>query len=243
MKAAAMTVSPAVTVCLVLSAWNGLALGDITIDPTPGGGNPAENLLFQGAGVVNGPATTVTGRTNTSGALLDVTSNVDLIGDGGQATVEGNPSPFGDGGVTLVPNNNSFTFTDLKFNIDAIPGGGSVDITVQGLDSGGNPEVETLLNASLSGNGQNFFRIMATNGTVITNVLLNTVGDIIDSITQIRLGGIVFGGGGGVGGGGGGGGGTTPAPEPSGLLIWSAIGLVAGSSTYLQRRRRGASKG
>ena len=55
----------------------------------PGGGNPAENLLFNNANLQLGPATLIQGVTNNSNRVLDITSNVNLVGNGGQARIEG----------------------------------------------------------------------------------------------------------------------------------------------------------
>src|SRR5262245_9887220 len=72
-------------VCAVLASP--AASGAPIILNFAGGGNPDENVLFQGAGVVHGPAAQVTGRTNQTSTLFDVTnlggSNPNLIGQGG----------------------------------------------------------------------------------------------------------------------------------------------------------------
>lgn len=196
----------------------------------PGGGNPAENLLFNNPNLVL-TGTTIQGVTNQTSSVLDISSDVTLVGSGGQATVsqQGGGS-FGTGGLTLSPHDvNDLpaglepmgAFQDIKFNIDASANG---DITFSVITSdAGSPFV---FNSTLSGAGQNFFRFTTTGNEVITSVTMTTDENIISVIEQIRVGGAI-----------GLDGGPLPIPEPTTLALFGLAAAGAGFYGYRCRKQ------
>src|SRR4051794_17245275 len=72
-----------------------------------------ENIVFNGAGTVPGPDTTVTGRTNISDLIVSFTSSENLVTpSSGQARIEAQDGAFTDLSVFL----NNGTFGDFIFN-------------------------------------------------------------------------------------------------------------------------------
>ncbi len=200
-------------VALLLGVWCSAAEATIIITSGSGGGNPDENLLFTGSGVVNGPAPTVVGRTNQTGTLVNVFSgsssiNLNLIGSGGQARVTGDfdastpqPNdrlPFGSSGVQLFLADPNLLFTDLKFDVFAVANG-TLEIAVEGVDIGPDtpfsPIVQTF---NISKNGSNFFRVrddglsplQGIAKVTLTTFAGATATDLIDPMKHIRVGGI-----------------------------------------------------
>lgn len=75
----------------------------------------------------------------------------------------------------------------------------------------------------LDGNGENFFGVVATDGDVINSITINTNGDGIRGLRQVRLGGL-------------GDGGMAPIPEPATwAMMIGGFGLIGAAS---RRRRR-----
>jgi len=223
-------------VSLVLMHAGGAAEASISIIDGAGMGNPAENLVFNKAGLVLG-GITVQGATNGTSVVLDImsTDGVTLAASGGAASVsETAGDPFE--GVMFIPHAvndlpaglNPFAgFSDFKFNVDATEDG-TIDIDV--LDDMGMTTSASML--SINGNGNNFFRIQADMGDYITKVTITTAGTmmmnpIIDSIKQIRLGGLIDPTGAPI----------PTVPEPYTLAIWSFFGLIGGGAIWRRRRR------
>jgi hypothetical protein len=246
------TTCTVLAVAAVVGIVSRAAWADVIISTSPGGGNPPENLLFNQSGLALGPATTVQGATNQTQHVLDITSNVNLVGNGGQARVNAQNPTFGSGGVSFIPHsaNNLPSglvplagFTDIKFNPD-VTANGNMEIEVFVNDEK-SPLVDQLF--PVDKNGQNFFRIQSNAGDVITKITLVTPTNTISDIAQIRLGGLVDPGSttGGTTGGGttGGGGGTTggnATPEPGSVLLWTAFGLGLAGFAARRRRQNGA---
>jgi hypothetical protein len=222
-------------ICFLTST--SFASADPILTAGPAGGNPAENLLFNNGNLKLGPANLIQGVTNTTNTVLDISSNVNLVGNGGQARVEGaGGAAFGSGGVTLAPHTANDLpggllpmggFAELKFNIDATADG---DVSFQVFTKLGGAVPFLFGPEDLDQSGQNFFRIETPAGDYITKVIITSAGNIIDRIEQIRLGGVVTPGGG-------------PAPdvfvpEPTSLLAWGCIGLGMAGAAWRRRNRK-----
>ncbi len=201
----------------------------------PGGGNPGENLLFNNANLQLGPAATIQGVTNNSNRVLDITSTVNLVGNGGQARVEGQAGAFGGAGVTLAPHtaNNlpggllpMGSFKDLKFNIDATADGPVAFSVVTNTGT-------FAFNSTLDDNGQNFFRFTTLGTEFINSVTITSSGNTIKKIEQIRLGGIV---GPGQGPGPDPAPGSNPVPEPASLAVFGALLGIGALGARLRRK-------
>jgi hypothetical protein len=201
----------------------------VIVIPGPGGGNPAENLLFNQPGLELGPALTIQGATNQSNAVLDIMSINDmlLVGNGGQARVEGDGGASFTG-VMFIPSSNPpvglngmVSFTDIKFNIDASADGTLlIDVFLNGSNT-----ATSFGPFDLDENGENFFLIISFGGDVITKVTLTASGDIIEQIRQIRLGGVETSNGNG------------EIPEPGALSLWAVVG-IAGALGFAGRKLR-----
>jgi len=181
------------------------ANADIVILPGPGNIPGDENVLYNEDGLLdNGPV--VQGITNQSDLIVNFFDAFEDLTtpSGGQARIEAVDGGFTDLSIALdgVPN----TFTSLILNLNAIADG-SVDFTVQ--QAVGDPFMGTF---DLDGEGENFFRIIASNGQLMTQVTLHTDVDLQD-ISQVRIGGAV--------------------PEPGTFL---ALGV--GLAVLVARRRR-----
>jgi hypothetical protein len=176
-----------------------------------------ENIVFNGAGTISGPALTITGRTNQSDTLVAFTSSENLITPAsGQARVEAQDGAFRDLAVYLLDGG---TFGDLIFNLN----------TPNGEDGVAHITVHRLSGADLSydfnvGNGGNFLTIFATAGDRMTrvdidsNVGMNMIN--IDDGRQFRISDIEE---------------PTNVPEPASLGLFFA-GLLG-----MSRLRRKAS--
>ncbi|MGI8923678.1 MAG: PEP-CTERM sorting domain-containing protein [Fimbriimonadales bacterium] len=179
------------------------ANADIVILPGPGDIQGDENVLFNEQGLIDtGPL--VEGITNQSDLIVNFFDAFEDL-----TTLSGNQVEAVDGGFTDlsialdgVPN----TFTSLILNLNAVEDG-SVDFTVE--QAVGDPFMGTF---DIDGAGANFFRIIALNGQLITEVTLHTTVDLED-VSQVRIGGAV--------------------PEP-GTFLALGVGLAA----LLARRRR-----
>lgn len=160
--------------------------GHITITSGISGGNSdTTNVLFNDADTVKSGAY-VDG--NFSGTASDYfvrfTSESGMIeGSGGQATIVGldGNDPFTSLTFGLLE---GATFTKGIFNPDATVSG-TIDFSVSVLGIGGT-YMETF---SLSGNGQNFFTIIAADGTQITSITFSTTDSAFSDASQFRLGG------------------------------------------------------
>jgi hypothetical protein len=167
------------------------ARGDITVSVGPGGGNAGENVLFNQTGLVTTGAS-IMGATNQSNAVIDIASSqagvtLQAVSGMGQATVEAvNGGPFG--AFTITPN--SLPPAGPGIGLTGISGFQNLSLNIESTVNGW---VNIIANAGiahslqLDGSGQNFFRIDASGGDVITSLLFQASGDIIHDIKQIRL--------------------------------------------------------
>jgi hypothetical protein len=199
----------------------------------PGGGNPAENVLYNQSGLVTGPAPVIMGATNQTSVVLNIDgqgTNLTIHGGGQASVVSDSGDPYSS--VLFTPNgspppglNALASFTDFKLNINATANGTvSFSVNNGAFVSGALP---------LDKNGENFFRITASGSDVITSLLVTASGSIIDNIKQIRIGGLT-----GIG--------PNPlpnpiiepeiAPEPASLLAWGFLAATGAMVTRIRRR-------
>jgi hypothetical protein len=184
------------------------------------GNNPQsdeQNILFNGAGTVAGPATTVIGRTNQTSTLVSFMSSENLVTvASGQSRIEAQDGAFTDLSIFLTAGG---TFGDLIFNLNT-PNRetGNATITVN-LLSGPAQTYDFGLS-----NGENFLTVVANGGDRITSIGINSNTGMtsigIDDARQIRISGI----------------GSTDVPEPGTLALFAA-GLIG-----IQRLARRSNK-
>ena len=181
------------------------------------GNNPQtgeENVLFNLPGLTAGPATTVTGETQTTNFLVNFTSNENLVTPSdGQARVEGADGDFTLLGINLGTN----TFTDIIFNlntVNAIAGIATISVT-EASGPGGSFDLPVAA-------GSNFLTVTVADSELITGVNISSTTQIND-IRQTRISGA-------------GGGSIQSTPEPA-TLAMTGLGLL-GLGIYGRRRRQ-----
>lgn len=157
----------------------GAARADTVILAGPGNITGDQNIVFNTTGLTLS-GLTVQGATNQSATIYDFSGAGENLGASalGQAQVVA-----ADGGLTALeisPHKAGTTFTSLMFNLDA-KANGSVIITV---DRKGHSAVSGTFD--ISKNGQNFFRIIASNGDLMTDVHLTTTSQLAD-VAQVRV--------------------------------------------------------
>jgi hypothetical protein len=148
---------------------------------TPGNNPEAteQNVLFNQAGLILGPAVTVTGEIE-SDYLISFTSNENLLTPSlGQARVAAQDGAFRQLDISLGGD----VFTDIIFNLNtdnSTPGEATITVT----DVAGPGGTFVLPVAQ----GENFLTILATNGEFIKDVSITSTVDIND-IRQTRISG------------------------------------------------------
>ena len=198
--------------------------GTAACDPNGTTGNPDENLLFndEDSGVVL-EGVTVTGRTNTTDTLIDIT---DLDGEelavqtsgggsGGQAKVTGDDDgSFSN--ILLSAQDPTIGFTEFEANLLVVEGSGTVTVTI--TNQFGATEVGTY---EVDEAGQNFFNLLAYNDQLIKSIEIEAEdGLLLSFIEQIRLGGVSEI--------------TENGAEPAALLLFGTA-LVAGGRRLRRR--------
>ena len=215
-------------VAIVLSAVNiqVASAGIIFSEPgaVPGVGNGVFAVRFNTGLSDTGPSTTVTG---TAGAgpvneryLVDFSSNESLIAaDNPNATPPLTPQVSGEDGrfrlLDVSVRDGAFTSLFLNFRMPVVPrnpAGRFADITAFGF--GGEMATYTL---ELS-NGNNFFRVDATDGTLLRSLSLLSPFEILDA-RQARISGLQ----------------DAPVPEPTTLL---SLGIGLAGLVAIRRRAR-----
>ncbi|MEA2554090.1 MAG: hypothetical protein QOJ65_2266 [Fimbriimonadaceae bacterium] len=186
-----------------------VASADISIIVGPGNIAGDENVQYNSLSLADN-ALLVQGDTNDTATIVDFFDAGETLTtpSSGQARIEA-----GDGALTAMSialHDTSLSFTSLILNLNA-DDDGFVTFTVSPV--GEASHVETF---ALDKNGENFFRIIATNGESISLVSFTTTVDIED-IKQVRIGGMA------------------PVPEPASLAA-----LSVGALALLRRKRRAA---
>jgi hypothetical protein len=186
-----------------------------------------QNVLFNGNGAVNGPALTVTGVTNQSGQLVNITSSELLTGVGGQSpAVRGNDGTFPNAAVAFSDPN--ALIQSLFFNLDNTRSVDESTVLFRVRDQLGQTVQTQIVN-----NGNNFFAVIAFNGQALVSadvqVLSSSDGpDVLAQMNQIRISGVSSPQGGPPGGPPPGPGPEPAAstPEPHSVLLWAACGAA-----------------
>jgi len=187
----------------------GSAQAMLVIEPTPGKLLNTENVLFDAQGLIlSGPM--IQGALNKSGAVVDFyDAGEDLFADAmGQARIEAV-----DGSFTMLSvrmDDPELGIAAYQFNVNAIDDG---DLTIELFESGPTPSLSQVF--SIDGAGENWFRIYATEGEVLSHVSISSTSEI-QAVGQNRIAAV-----------------PAPVPEPSSL---AAIGL--GLVLLLRRRVR-----
>lgn len=147
-----------------------------------------DNVLFNDSSLLHS-GSLVQGNFSGTGAgfIIDFTSasgNNQIAGSGGQATIEGlsGNDPFTSLTFGLE---SGATFTRAVLNPDPI-GDGTILFSVSYLDASGSPFLQSF---SLSGSGQNFFTIDASEGARITQITFSSANTSFADASQFRLGG------------------------------------------------------
>jgi len=178
------------TFAVLVGLSAGAANAAITIQTGNPGNQGTDNILFNDPNLQL-TGFTVQGHTNaTPSFIVDFTSTTELQANGGQARIEAlgyssqNPVTFSD--LEIDMNDPLVYFTKAIFNINADTLG---DVTITAYALGGGSTAGTFA----LGNGQNFFNVVASNGTLIDYITI--VGSNIASVDfqdarQIRLGGV-----------------------------------------------------
>ena len=207
---------------LVILGIGGTVRADIIFDPgnTPGG----DNVLFNTASDIIGPANILRGHIGNTTKQVDIVGAENLLvnnSGGGQATIAGV-----DGGFTIA---NIFlttppggVFTQIVFALSGDPQTTSTfNITV----TEGNGTVQ-ISNPFSFNSGNSFFTVVAVNGQDIRNVNITTSEGEIDTLKQIRIGGLSPTQ-------------TGAVPEPASVVLFGAALLPA---VFLYRKRFAAAR-
>jgi hypothetical protein len=149
----------------------------ITITPSPGAVQPAENVLADTS--ITG--TTVMGTTNQTNTMVSILS---LNGESLTSTTSNGQSRFAstDGSLDTarIFLTQGGTFTQAEFNLfNALETTSTVSIIINGVAQTFN-----------LGNGENFFGIQATGTDTISSIAFDTNGIGVVDLRQLRIGGV-----------------------------------------------------
>lgn len=187
------------------------------------GGNPPENLLFNDGGV---SGSSIQGLTNQTSTSFTVSAAEILDGSGGQATVT--PADGLIDTLMIFPTSPLTIFSDIEFNVGITGGSGTTGVfTLSIIDQ--DDATKTFFGTgadffagtgAVAGNGANRFRLTGTDGMFIKKATLTVTsasGQIIDQITQIRLGGVAA------------------IPEPSSFLFLGSLATLGAFGRWRKR--------
>ena len=170
---------------LLMAGWATTARADIIITQDHGSLQPDENVLFNctsAEGCVNGPALTVTGVTNNTGELIDITGIEQLVATGGigQAQFTGSDGAFRY--AIIQPQDPTQFFSEFELNllITSRTGG---SFTVTACNQFAVCEDETF-NFT---NGENFFVVSVADGQLVDYVEVETTDNEVVSAKQLRV--------------------------------------------------------
>lgn len=172
------------------------------------------NLLFNGAGDILGPATTITGNlNNAANNMISIQGIENLVGNGGQARVEAQDGEYTT--ANFFSTDPAFVLTSLIVNVNtASRTNGSIRLTA--LNQFGGTDFLDIAAAP----GSNFIGVIAINGQTLNQATVSLIGNTLGSISDIRQIRI----------------GIRAVPEPSSLAL---MGLGLTSTTVVGLRRRG----
>src|SRR5437868_375111 len=149
-----------------------LANADVILSCTGNCPQPNEqNILF----TTNQSGSLVTGFTNQTGTQIDFSSITDTLDvtANGQANLTAADGAIND--VTISAPTLVFGDFIVDLELGQLASTGDVTITVNSVDSLGNPEAATTFNESL-GTGSNFFTVITANGEHITSISYDSGG-------------------------------------------------------------------
>lgn len=203
---------------LTLACTTALLLGAVQayahtiLYPSPGAIQPEENLLFNDASLITGPAPTVQGITNLTGTIFNLTGAENLVADGGQALVK---DEAGDGFNDLLIDalEPDTFFTMFEANLNAASSGVAL---IAATDSTGFTMFFEPF--ALDADGQNYFIVEAINNQLIDTIRIITQGVVLTDLRHIRFDNIST---------------RVPVPESPALALMAASLLGAA----LRRRR------
>lgn len=195
----------------------------IIFDASPNFAQPDENLLFNEPGLFTGPGLTIQGATNDTNTIFSLTGLVDLVTPAsGQARVEDEMST-GFGSLAVDALDSDIFFTEFEANLNVPNQGGRNPVEYRAFITA-TDSLGMAYNFDFAlANGQNFFGLRGTDGTLIDTVLITTDGSF-DDVRQIRIGGITTSDG------------APPdtVPEPTALLL---LGSALVGARLASRRR------
>jgi hypothetical protein len=206
-----------VPVLLAIACGMGAGAANAAVTFTVGNNPQSDelNVLFGSAQT----GTSINGTTNQGNIGVLFTTNTGTLANqgNGQAQLQAGTGEV----VNVTISVPGYTFTDLIFNAAHAGGTGSATVTANG-SSGSSTFTQTLG----PGNGQNYLTILATGGTTLSSVTIDSSGGF-DSLQQVRLSGLTSLTGPGPGPG--------PVPEPETLALLG-IGLL-GFGAYRRSRQ------
>jgi hypothetical protein len=131
----------------------------------------------------------------------------------GQAEIDAADGAFTS--LTFAPEDGSFLFNTVSFNVDAISDG---SLRVSGTTVGGSSatSVFTLADLAIGGAGENRFSFTTNDGSLLSSITLTAIGTSFSSVEQIRLG-------------------VSAVPEPG---TWALMLFGFGAVGYSMRRRK-----